>query len=442
MRVQVGPELRPVEVGDLAAGNLQPEADRVGLARAVVDDHDPDGARARSAGRLGRERAVAASDERDVPAQSVGRERRARVVVRVVVRAAEAPVDRAAALCRQRADVDEDVRLTGERRGEVVPAGTRDGDALDRRRSTRRSDAHRRLEHVRVRNRRGRDRVRRAARRADRSEAERVSVVPGCDHGDDAGCDHVPHRCDQRVVCGLGRRATAGEVDDVHPVAHGEFEGVHDLRRVRDHADRGRHGKHAVVAEVRSRRHARQSAGRRMVGAPRGAGPRVAGGDAGHVRAVERRRRVDCEPPPATRGRPREDARDDHLGRRPGRAAPREAGGIRKRGRIEERVRRIDAVVDDPDLDALSARAGRLVQHVRADHGGAPVRVERVAQARVHPRHEAELHECGESCDREVDRQRVEDDLEPFLDPRLRDRTAELHGCAVLCGHDARQVAA
>ena len=93
-----------------------------------------------------------------------------------------------------------------------------------------------------------------------------------------------------------------------------------------------------------------------MVGARRRGRAGDAGGDAGDVRAVERRVGIDGEAPGCARVRAGEDARDDHLRRRPLRAAPREAGGVREAGRIEERVRLVDAVVDDRDLDARCRR--------------------------------------------------------------------------------------
>ena len=75
-----------------------------------------------------------------------------------------------------------------------------------------------------------RDRVLGVRGRGDGAGSEVVVVVPGRDHGHDAGCcgrvegerDDVPFRLD------LG--LTAREVDDVHPVRDGSLDRRHDRR--------------------------------------------------------------------------------------------------------------------------------------------------------------------------------------------------------------------
>jgi hypothetical protein len=97
-----------------------------------------------------------------------------------------------------------------------------------------------------------------------------------------------------------------------------------------------------------------------VVSAGRG-GAGVPGRDPRDVRPVERGVSVEREPARPPRVRAGERTRDDHLRRRPAPPALREAGGKAEAGRAEERVRRFDAVVDDPDLDALAARSRAFV---------------------------------------------------------------------------------
>ena len=57
--------------------------------------------------------------------------------------------------------------------------------------------------------------------------------LPGRDDRHDAGANDVRDGLDEDVRAGIGLRATAREVDDVHPVAHGGLERGDDLRAVR-----------------------------------------------------------------------------------------------------------------------------------------------------------------------------------------------------------------
>ena len=91
------------------------------------------------------------------------------------------------------------------------------------------------------------------------------------------------------------------------------------------------------------------------------------------------------------RARADERAGDDHLRRRPLRAALREAGGVAVALRVEERVRLVDAVVDDGDLHPLAAAAAGGCERARADQARAAVERERVAVARVELAREGEL---------------------------------------------------
>ena len=186
-------------------------------------------------------------------------------------------------------------------------------------------------------------------------------------------------------------------------------------------ADRRRRVEDAVVAEPRLRRDSGEAARRRVVGAAR----RVRAGDAccdpGDMRAVERRARIQGQTTPRVADGADERARDDHLGRRPLRAALREAGRIAEAGRVEERVRLVDAFVDDADLDAGSVGAACRPQRVRADQRGALVERERIAEARVDVR-EAELRERRQLFRGELRLEAVEQDAVVPLDLRLGDR--------------------
>ncbi len=217
----------------------------------------------------------------------------------------------------------------------------------------------RRREHVGVRDGGDGDRVRSGSGRARRAGAEVVAVVAGRDHGHDARGGDVVDRLDQRVVRRLDLRAAAGEVDHVHAVGDRRLEGGDDLRRVRDVADRRRHGEDAVVAEPRLRRDAAEPGHLGVVRPGRGRRAGVAGGDPGDVRAVEGRvgieRQLSRLARSSGRGRPSRRSPSASCtscrpsGSRPGTRSP----------RVEERVRLVDAVVDDADLHPGAVRAGR-----------------------------------------------------------------------------------
>ena len=285
---------------------------------------------------------------------------------------------------------------------------------------------------MRVRYGGDRDRIGCGAGRADRAESEVVAVVAGGDHRHDAGRDDVVNRLDHRIVRRIRLRTAAREVDHVHPVGDGRLECGDDLRRVRDVPDRSRHGEHAVVADPGSRRDAGQPAGRRMVGSRRRRRPRVASCDPGHVRSVERRGRIDRQPPGLPRVRTREDLRHDHLRRRPLRPALREARGIREAGRVEERALLVDAVVDDSDLDAGAVRAAHALEDVGADHPRTAVRRERVGRRRIEPRDGRQPCELRQLSRLQRHHDPVEQDREAAADLRVGDRSAERrHGAGL-----------
>ena len=125
------------------------------------------------------------------------------------------------------------------------------------------------------------------------AEPEVVAVVAGRDHGDDAGGGDVVHGLDERVVHGVVHRAAAREVDHVHPVGDRVLERRDDLRREGAVPDGRRRVEDAVVAEPGARRDAREALDLGVVGAGRRGRPRVARGDPGDVRAVERRLAVE-----------------------------------------------------------------------------------------------------------------------------------------------------
>ncbi len=124
---------------------------------------------------------------------------------------------------------------------------------------------------------------------------------PAAITGHDAGGGDVVNRLDERVVGRVDLRPAAREVDHVHAVADGGLEGRDDLRRVRDVADRRRHGEDPVVAEPRPRRDAAEPGDLRVVGARRRGRAGDAGRDPGDVRAVERRRPDRPRAAPASR---------------------------------------------------------------------------------------------------------------------------------------------
>src|SRR5919204_2348921 len=169
-----------------------------------------------------------------------------------------------------------------------------------------------------------------------------------------------------------------------------------------------------------------------MIRSPRRARSLVACSDAGDVRPVKARVRIDGEPTGSPRARSRECARADDLRRRPLPPALWKAGRKGEAAAAEERVPRIDAVVDDADLDAVSFRARGGMELVRADHGRAAIRVECVAEAWVDLLHEAEPREVGQLGDRQLDGDPVEDDLEALLHARVGNRVPQLDDRAAL----------
>ena len=269
-----------------------------------------------------------------------------------------------------------------------------------------------------------------------------VTVVSGCDHGDDACRCDIVDRVDQRVVRGIRLRPASREVDDVHAVSDGSLEGRDQLGRERLHAGGRRDGEDAVVPEPRTRCDAAQPACRRVIAAARGAGAGVAGSDSRDVRSVERDRRIDGELSRAAGARPRERTRDDHLWRRVARVAEREAARVRERRCIEVRVPRIDAVVDDADLDALAARARRGMELVRADDARASIRRERVRKVRVDLRRKRQPCERRQLRDGQLDGHAVEHDLVPLLHARLRNRAKQAGCVAALRLDEPRDIAA
>ena len=105
--------LRAVEVGDHPGREAEVDGDEVRLAEAVVDEQDPGRAGLAHALHLRDERAAAARDERDRPAQRAGRQRSEARVVRVEPgRRADVALDRLAVRAGDRADVGE--RLPGD----------------------------------------------------------------------------------------------------------------------------------------------------------------------------------------------------------------------------------------------------------------------------------------------------------------------------------------
>ena len=279
-----------------------------------------------------------------------------------------------------------------------------------------------------VRERCDRDRVRGAAGRAGRADAVVVAVVAGRDHGHDARRRHVPHGFDQGVAERIGLRAAAGEVDHVHAVADGRLEGGDDLGRVADVADGRRHVEDPVVAEVCARRDAREPGRQGMVGAGGCGRAGVARRDPGDVGPVERGLRIDREAGAVVRARADERAGDDHLRRRPLRAALREAGRIAVALRVEEGVRLVDAVVDDGDLHPLAAAAARGCERARADQAGAAVELERVAVARIELAREGELRRLRQLGGGQLDGHSVQEQGVVALDGGARDRALQRRG--------------
>ncbi len=293
---------------------------------------------------------------------------------------------------------------------------------------------------MRVREGRHGDRLRRRAGRAGRAEAVVVTVVACGDDGDDARRGDVPDRLDERVAGGVGLRAAAGEVDHVHAVADGRLECGHDLGRVADVADRARHVEDPVVADLSPRRDAREVLRLRVVAAVGRGRARVAGRDAGDVRAVKRRLPVDRQPAALVGSGADERAGDDHLRRRPRLAAFRESLRIAEAGRLEEPVRRVDAVVDDRDLHSLAGAAAGRHQRAGADQARTAVERERVAVARIELACEAELCRPRELGRGQLDGHAVEEDRVVAPDGGFRNRALQRRRRRLLRAAELRDV--
>ena len=322
---QVGAQRSSVAVGDHAGRDLERDRDPVRLAGPVVDGDHADRAGGLDASRLQGEGADASRHERDRAGERAGG-KRSRAAVEVARRAAEVARDRGAVDAQDRADVDEClIRRRPGGRGRFT-GGPRQRDVRQRAGRTGRGHAQRGGEHVRVRERRDRDRVGRRSGRACRAEPVVVAVVAGRDDGHDARSGDVPHGLDERVARRIGLWAAAREVDHVHPVANRRLEGGDDLGRIADVPDRRGHVEDPVVADLRARRDAGEAGCLGVVAAARRGRAGVAGRDPGDVRAVERGLPVERQPAAVVGAGADERARDDHLGRRPRGAALREAG--------------------------------------------------------------------------------------------------------------------
>ena len=288
---------------------------------------------------------------------------------------------------------------------------------------------------MRIRGRADGDRVGSGRGRACGPQAEEVPVVPGGDDRDDACADDVRDRLDERIRSGIGLRAAAGEVDDVHPVADRLLERLHDLGRRPGAAatERQRHVEDAVVPDVRARRDAAHVGDRWMarplvLGAEPGPARRNVGafdpGDhAGDEGPVEGLLPVDRA---AARAGAGEALGHDHLRRRAATRPLREAGRIREACRREERVLVVDAVVDDGDLHAIALRPRQPRELRCADDRGAPVQERRVRVARVHLLSDSEVEQVGELRVGDADDEPVQQHLVAARDPRLGQRAPTL----------------
>ena len=255
VRVEVGAQVRAVEVGDHPGRDRQLDRDRVRLAEAVVDEDDPGRAAESRALRLRDERADAARDERDLAGRASPSAACRAPLFGSVGRAAEVRLDRLAVGADDRRDVDE--RLVERRPGgrELGAAALWIGIApsdggpptTTERRARRRASSR----SPRRRSRRARCRASRPCRgRSRRGRCPRRSP------GTTPASDDVVDRLEHRVVRRIGLRAAAREVDDVHPVGDRGLERLDDLRRVGLVAERRRHGEDAVVADPGLRRDA------------------------------------------------------------------------------------------------------------------------------------------------------------------------------------------
>ena len=183
---------------------------------------------------------------------------------------------------------------------------------------------------VRVGDRADADRVRRRRRRPGRPEAEEVPIVAGRDHRTTPARTTFRDGRDEDVRPRIGRDRPPEKLMMSIPSWHGGLERGDDLGAVRGAAaaERRRRGhvEHAVVADVRARRHALDVLDSRVTAAVRLAAEaglarvdiRLHPGDnAGHERRVERLVAVERS---AAGAGPGEAARDYHLrSRRPGR---------------------------------------------------------------------------------------------------------------------------
>ena len=290
-----GADARAVEIGDRPARKLEDRERRI--ARAVLGDDHAGGAGLTGPGRLRGVRAAAAADECD---RAVERPAGSRVA-ELTVHAADRP------------DVADPLVRRDPRRRQVV--GERDRNPPD---AARCDDRDRRAEDMRVRGRAHADRIGRRRRRARRAEPEEVPVVAGGDDRHDAGANDVRHRRNENVGARVRLRASAREVDDVHPVTDRGLERSDDLRAVRRAAPAqwrgGRDVEHAVVPDLRARRDPGHVVDRRvtpalgLVAEPAPPGldvRRDPGDDPGDERPVEETSRFSTEPVPPGPAKPR-----------------------------------------------------------------------------------------------------------------------------------------
>ena len=259
---------------------------------------------------------------------------------------------------------------------------------------------------------------------------------PGRDDRHDTGAHDVPDRFDEDVRPGVRLRAAAREVDDVHAVLHGRLERGDDLRAVGGAAaaQRRRRGdvEHPVVPDVRTWRDALDPLDRRMTAAVRLAAEarlarldvRLDAGDhTGDERPMEGVVAVErC----AVRAGTREAAGGDHLGCRRSARPLGESRRIREAGRIEERVLVIDPVVDDRDLDPVSAGARERRELRSAENGWASVQVQVVRVARIHLRRDPRVEELRQPGVRHAHREAVHEHLVAARHERVRHRIVQI----------------
>jgi hypothetical protein len=177
-----------------------------------------------------------------------------------------------------------------------------------------------------------------------------------------------------------------------------------------------------------------------MVAPSRGSRAAVTRGDAGDVRPVEGGEAVERQFAACAGAGPWKASCGDHLRRR------KRALTLGKTGRVgiaawsEERVRVVDAVVDDPDLDAGTGDPRRGREGRGADQARAAVQRQLVAQAGEELGDERHRAQTRQPPVRELDRDAVEDDLEAARDAGGGDRGADGADRRGLSGVDPRQV--